>query len=510
MDWTCPEFLTERVETGQEVNVMGDNKALFNQYQLLVARNKDLKQELDTKTKEWQKQGDEFKVTEKLIRELCESILTKDASENKLGKEGSWSDYTTNDMIRKAKTAFTVYCKQWIDKLSEMMDEMERRRKDIEVLTMQNSQMMIQAGSGASGEMTQEDLDNLVKQKESEQKFNKNKPSDTKATVLKATEDEGESSVEGAEDMYDDIDEIQANANPLPNSLPVSQSRQSQQDKQSIRKKAQDEKLSGKYLAELSEITSDMDELEWGYMEAIGEHGISYYPEIEKFLMKKFDGKYSSNTIRLRSVKILGRSLLSKQVIPGPLNGRITLYYFTPTGRLVYERKFGKPPVESERDMLIREHDNAVHGYGIKMLAEKLKDTGQFKSVIYVNGRQKIKTPDGSEYIPDITCETKGSRKIYLEYECGTTTQTDFYAKCQKVSRVTDTLNFVGPNRDIMEHLRDQVVRWIDNRGADALKGLTIRVASASRLVESKSIVNNESWNFVFQPGKKGSEPIVH
>ena len=88
-----------------------NQKTLENQYHMVVARCKDLEEQMRIRQKQWDQREVESKTTEKLMRELCEDILAKDSKEMVLGTDYSWSSIQINELIRKSKQSFTkLYC----------------------------------------------------------------------------------------------------------------------------------------------------------------------------------------------------------------------------------------------------------------------------------------------------------------------------------------------------------------------------------------------------------------
>ena len=87
-------------------------------------------------------------------------------------------------------------------------------------------------------------------------------------------------------------------------------------------------------------------------------------------------------------------------------------------------------------------------------------------------------------------------------------TQTNFNGKCNKMTSVTDTLNFIVPNREAVDKLGEKVKKWIENRGNVSLKHITVRVTSAYQ-IKDVDLSLDKSWKLVFKPGKR-DEPYVN
>lgn len=93
-------------------------------------------------------------------------------------------------------------------------------------------------------------------------------------------------------------------------------------------------------------------------------------------------------------------------------------------------------------------------------------------------------------------------KQMYIEYECGNHTQTNFNGKCNKMLNFTNTLNFIVPNRKGEEIINSQVRKWIDNKGIEALNYVKIRVTSAA-IIKDVNLLEDSSWHFVYNLSKR-------
>ena len=90
-------------------------------YNLAIAKGQDLKETLETKEEQWEKQEESFATTEKLMRQLCEDILAKDPREMVLGADYSWSSIPINDLVLKARAVFRDYISKQKDFLKRLI-----------------------------------------------------------------------------------------------------------------------------------------------------------------------------------------------------------------------------------------------------------------------------------------------------------------------------------------------------------------------------------------------------
>ena len=126
-------------------------------------------------------------------------------------------------------------------------------------------------------------------------------------------------------------------------------------------------------------------------------------------------------------------------------------YRLTEVGHRLYKEKYQETPVLSELDTIISQHDNPSHGYGIKALWQILSESGQFDSVSMDRKENTIQLRRGGLYIPDIIA-TKDGVPMYLEYECGTHVQAEFFSQnVIRCCRFTNNLYIVTPNRDVLQ-----------------------------------------------------------
>ena len=111
-----------------------DYQILLQQYNLAVVKAKDLQEQLSTKLEQWQKREDNFNITIKLTRELCESILAKSPSQNTLGKGKSWDSLEINEMIRLTSKALKEYNESRTELMKDIANRSEEKSHRIEEL----------------------------------------------------------------------------------------------------------------------------------------------------------------------------------------------------------------------------------------------------------------------------------------------------------------------------------------------------------------------------------------
>lgn len=257
------------------------------------------------------------------------------------------------------------------------------------------------------------------------------------------------------------------------------------------------------YVQNLSSICDQMKEIHWKVFKVIVESGVSEMSEAKSVVSKTLsaEGEDVSPEKANRLIKYLTTLMLLSQIKVSTGIRWFTILNLTDTGRKLYIDRFKKQPAETEYMKIVREHENAEHGYTIKDVKQILEDTGKYRSVSMSRRSNTIKMPNGRVCIPDIICCLNNSIEYY-EVECGNHHQSDFNDKCNKLKSITQNLYFITPNRDIAEkRLKPQIEQWIKECGKERLRmtGIVVYLTSISDLA-------NQKWSYVYN--MKTDEPI--
>lgn len=482
--------------------------SLLNMYHRSVAEVKDLREQLSEKEKAWGSAQKATKTTEKHIRELCEDILAKERMEMRLGEEYSWSMVPINQLIQNAKKAFLEYNAKRTSIMMKLLDEMEERREEVESLEMQLERVM------RSRNMSAEEL----KKEQEEEKKAVNREVAAKKIANKQVRDallDGQIEAIITEDS-DDISELDlvnqlieesGHLTPMANSVPVTPQKEIVE---AVKKKrtAMKKKL---YRINLSDYEKKMNAISWNVLELIGKEGMSTHLPMEERLIADSKGDFTKSRIRMTIRGLISMEILEEEKVNIPLKPKMTVYSLTDMGATLFEEKYEKAPVLSEAEQIIAEHDNLIHGYGIKTLADLIREFGIYDEVCDFNRRHPIILQDGNTYIPDLLCKKK-EKKDYFEYERGHHTQTDFNRKCNKMTKVSRFLNFIVPNKEALEKIMKQVEGWVTSRGINTLKNIKVRITTVPAIkhlegTENLSLRNDKSWQIVYD-FNHGKEPI--
>lgn len=261
---------------------------------------------------------------------------------------------------------------------------------------------------------------------------------------------------------------------------------------------------SGKmYVQDLDNITDQMKEVHWEALRLIVESGVSELSVARKLLIEKLtdDNEPVSTDKSFRILKQLVTLMIFTQIKVSTGMRWFMVLNLTEIGTRLYVERYRKPPAETEYQRIVREHENAEHGYIIKDVCQILRDTGRYRSVSMSRRGNTIQLPEGRSCIPDIVCCLANGIEYY-EIECGNHHQSDFSEKCNKLKSITQNLFFVTPNRETTEKkLKPQIEQWIKECGRSllAMSGITVYLTSISELAAQR-------WTYVFDMKKE--EPI--
>ena len=485
-------------------------QALLDKYNLLVAKYKDLDEQYSSKKKLWNDKMNDADKTESLCRDLCESILAKDKKEMVLGVEYTWNKVPTVELILKARKSFIEYNKQRTDLMKHLVDSLDERRGEIESLKEQINILLTNSGSST---LTKEELEKRVEsEKRNEAELNKT------SYDIKKNAEQGHIQVEAIKMENSDgtcktEEELISEAlqfdesfmRPTPSSIPVKESKASKDMKKRQKEMLQTPKA---HVIDLREHINKMNAVSWDILNEIGTNGTSVYTEIESAIVNNKSNNYTQSRIRTATYEMARAGILHNQTINLPLRPKVTLFALSDIGQRLYkEKNNGKTAVVSEVERIIAEHDNVEHGYGIIDIASVLRASDEFTDVCTDRKQNTIVLENNNKYIPDIVCTTE-KHKHYVEYERGTHTQTDFNAKCNKMLRVTRYLNFVVPNKEILENIfLPKVKKWIASKPKNSLNGVVIRINTANN-VKNCNFSKHSDWNVVFMLSK-GLEPVI-
>lgn len=238
----------------------------------------------------------------------------------------------------------------------------------------------------------------------------------------------------------------------------------------------------------------------------IVENGVSEMSKAKMFIYEqlKDENEPIGSDKASRIIKHLVTLMIFKQIKVSTGIRWFMVLSLTEVGSKIYFNEYHKKPAETEYQKIVREHENATHGYTIKDAVQILEDTGRYRSVSMSRRGNLIKLPDGRVSVPDIVCCLPNSIEYY-EVECGNHHQSDFDDKCDKLKSFTQNLFFITPNREIAEKkIKPQIEQWIKSRGRSLLllSNITVYLTSISDLAAGRwtYVFNMQDENPVFTP----------
>ncbi len=253
---------------------------------------------------------------------------------------------------------------------------------------------------------------------------------------------------------------------------------------------------SGKlYVQDLEKLESQLKDAHWDIFKLIVDEGISEISQAKMLVnlrLKDEDGSISVDKAG-RLIKFLSSLQLFTQVKVNTGMRWFMVLQLTEIGRKLYVSRYKKEPRETEYQRIVREHENAEHGYTIRDVAQILTDTQKYRSVSMSRKGNSIRLPDGRTCVPDIMCCLSNGVEYY-EVECGNHHQSDFNEKCDKLKSITQNLFFVTPNRETVEKkLKPQIEEWIKVTGRQQLQlsGVVVYLTSISDLAAQR-------WTYVY------------
>lgn len=213
---------------------MSDYQQLFQKYNLVVARNHDLRDQIAIKETQWQKREESFKVTEKLTRELCEQILAMDQKEMKLGKAASWSSVPLKDLILRAKTELNAYRDGQTALLNDLCRKAEDRRMEIE--SLQEQIVRLKTDPSARG-ISQEDLKKEIEKEKANQEAQRHVSKKARnGKNVSAVEDDDDVMPRTEQHAIQTQGELEGRAQAMQNSVPATESRKNVQIRKALRR----------------------------------------------------------------------------------------------------------------------------------------------------------------------------------------------------------------------------------------------------------------------------------
>lgn len=474
-----------------------EHNNLIAKYNRVVAENSSLREEIRHSKEKSQEREAGISADIKLIRGLCEEILSKDPKEMVVGSEYSWSNLPLRTLIEKTSESYKNYNKERTNLLMRISDMAESRAVEIEGLKNQISQMMIMAEQRGAAVSPEEALSVIEEKKAKEEALG------NASLKIKDIAESGQCEMIYTEDADVTNETIKAAAEAMAitvqamdTSVPVAESRKKVEAIKA--EKARADAMKQPVMSNLEEYEKKMNPVMNAVFDVIGQQGVSIYSDVEAATKKLCDEKKinnSSSRIRAAVQQLYSAGLLEKTDFSTPLKPKQSALRFSVPGHMLYKGTRNEPPVMCEWDKILSEHDNLEHGYSIMEITRIMRESPVYKKVTCENHRAPIKLNNGLCFVADIIGETE-KYKEYIEYERGNHIQPDFDAKMNKFVMVSKHLNIIVSNNAVEENIIEKTLNWMKTKGNGALKGIKVKISTVRFFSENNPGTLN-SWHTI-------------
>lgn len=490
-----------------------ENARLKDELRIAKDKGRFLDGEMDRKDDAITKQYADWAIIEKATRELCMELISK--KQLSLDPDEAMSKQTTAELLKQAKKAHSEYVEDRKDRMLEIQDELDEWVAKYEDLEIQYARLKRSFGNDEEADRREAALQKEYEEAIQREAFLAQNPelaSQLEGKQIEKLEDDYEEEAPLPEDpaptpkkkkekkvmvVEEDVDAVPSDLDvqqgnerisqtisaPTESSLPAVRSKKNRE--QAKKAKVQEYITDTKRVAEVAANVTDEG---WAILEGMAFHGKTEGKEIVEYAHQRLDGQVSEPTIR-RSLQILVKMEIIKTTNAStPFRPKMALFCINKvTGEPVIYEHFGtEKGIEYGKNRITiieREHDNLTHGLAICDLADALRKTEKYDEVSEFNRRKALKTQNGEIVIPDLIVKRKGERPLYLEYEMGYTTQSDFNHKIDKYRFLSPRLIFVANNSGDVEKLAHQVKLWADTK-KQGISNFEIFIANARALTD--------------------------
>lgn len=229
-----------------------------------------------------------------------------------------------------------------------------------------------------------------------------------------------------------------------------------------------------------------LGETEYNILGILGKDGLSLYPDIEEEAVSKFG--YTESKIKTSIQRLEEHNLIISETVKTPKirRGVRVLEITSEVGFSLYEEKFNKKPVESEKRKIIKDHDNLEHGYSIVEVARILEHQLGYIDVSHDRAKNTIPVGGNKKWVPDIIAlNPVSNKKEYFEVEFGNHTQENFDEKMTKANLKAKVLRFIVPNALKKQKLKTKIDQW-RAKGDNKKSKMIISVGTVSDLEEKE------------------------
>lgn len=418
---------------------------------------------------------------EEQVRAFCRKQLSNISEELKDDKSLEWEKLQISELLILAQDAINAKDDNWRKTYETLFHKVEQRRAENETL--------------------KEKIKALLEKVEGEEKPGEMLPQQHPGIQYVSKDDSDDIGMVGsAEDKLlqeaKDTGRVTALRSGAKKILESKTSAARKQKLKEEQKKAN--RTDGPSESELRRYEEMLNDGHWFVIRCIGEKGISVLSNII------MEGSKNIPEFKEHKIRACGELLIANGITENALitsfKTRNSLYNLTRIGKTLYEKRHKKKPVKSEWEKLVQEHTTLEHGFGIRIIADTLRETSYYDEVDEFRRKKPIKLSQGKSLVPDIVCSREGVKDLLLEYELNTCTQADLNEKLNHIAEAAEYLNFIVPNSAEEETLRDRITRWVKSKNKGVLARHTIRVTTSFH-VQDVNLYQNSSWHYIMQPG---------
>ena len=461
-------------------------RAANEKIRVMELRNQQLEEQYKNKEAHMNEIVKKLRHVEDCARDLCQDILSKDRDEMRLGGVYTWRQVETEELIRKASASYKKYCisryeallqiksvaTEKISQLDDASEENDRLREKISSL-----QRKLSSGSVKSPEELRTAVTAEVQQTLNglEEKFSR-----SGVRVIVEDQDAGsvapimEKAARMAENAKVQADLGKASKAAMPKAV-----------QEVVEKAAAEERE--KPDAQIQEITDRLNENEQRIVRLLGSKGVSVRSEMISLFVAKNMMTRSAAVNAFSNLEKMNIIAAAQLKVPTMVNALVVK--LTAMGMKVYTAISGKQPVEAECDRIKREHTDLEHGYGIREVYLRLRDTHMFDDLsMFQRGKQQ-KLANGERYAPDILGvihkEDGKKETYYFEYEIGTHTPGDFDAKLNKMAILMNDFYIIVPAKLRMKSVQEKVYKWCMGHANDpGINRITIHMTNLNAIAD--------------------------
>ena len=445
-------------------------QTLMDSYQKLIDQVKHLEEAQHLNKAENEALYREKENEETLIREFCIEILSGNSEEIAGEKSRQWDKLTIPELLGRARSALEVKDNDWLEKYRELFQKLEIRR-------VENETLREKLDKAETSEPAQPALDQ-----------------DVEPGIRYIKKDESDILDSAENSLLLDAASLNRTTCLREGAIKVLENETSANRKKSI-KKQQEKKHT--VCINLHEYESKLQDADWCFIRCIGEKGVRSFTDISREALA-FDTAFKDWKIRASAQLVTSHGLTESVMITTPI-GRAALYNLTDTGKELYRLRYKSDPVMSEWERLIDEHTSLAHGYGIRIIADILRELPYYKEVDEFLRKKRIILSGGKKYIPDILCVDDKNQRMYIEYELNTCSQQDFNNKCERMMETSKYMNFIVPNHVECTEILSRIKKWMSGKKPGVLNRHTIRVTPSSS-IQDVDLWLNKSWKYLIQP----------